>query len=89
MRTAIKIAVRTIVIMGTFALTCLIVTFLVTSHSDSIRASETQPFELYHASDVGISILTTANFNSTIFNVKGDNGQLSENLIWFIQVGFA
>ena len=82
-----KVVVRVIVIMAPFLTIFLLVTFIVSSHYSASVLADTQPFELYNSSDTGISILTTANFNSTIFKGKTDNGQLSSgNRIWFVQV---
>ncbi|OQV18891.1 Sulfhydryl oxidase 2 [Hypsibius exemplaris] len=62
---------------------CIIVFFLFAALNVDC---DNAPLELYNSSDVGISILTVDNFNSTIFKLRPEHGPLStENLIWFVQ----
>jgi thiol-disulfide isomerase/thioredoxin len=67
----------------TWVLAIFISSFLTIAHC---LHSEATALELYESSDIGITILTSATFNATIFSSHTEKEEpVSENLIWFVQ----
>lgn len=73
--------------MGTNFAWYLVTLFLCAVPVFCAPVSEDPPPGLYNqTSDVGITVLTSSNFNSSLFTFKDDSGEAcTEDVIWFVQ----